>query len=78
MRIEPLLDICDHDFFVDIVEKVVDVPLVQLQGLIGRPGLLVEVLAAARLGGLVGGAMEDEQGQSDLGELAPQPVVGTR
>src|SRR5499427_1052210 len=51
------------------------VPLVQLQRLVFRAGLLVELLAAARLRYLVGGAVQDEERQGELPEALLQQLV---
>ena len=65
MRVDPLLNVGHHDFFVDIVEQIVVMALVELQRLVGCAGLVVEFLTSAGLGDLVLGAMEDEHGDRD-------------
>src|SRR5256885_6780285 len=65
VRIDPGLDVVHHNLLVDVVQEVVEVPVVELQRLVARAGRLVEPLAAARLRRPVGRAVEDEHRQRD-------------
>src|SRR5215468_9551300 len=76
VRVQPGLDVCHHLLLVEVVEQVVIVALVELEGLVLRARFLVKVLAAARLGGLVFRAMQDQHRQGDARELLLQPLVG--
>jgi len=71
-----MLDVGHHDFLVEVIEQVVKVTRIELERLVGRAGHVVKVLAAARLGGLVERAVQDEHGQGDQRELLLQPLVG--
>src|SRR5262245_6434528 len=75
-RIDPLLDVRQNNFLVDVVEQIVEVPLVELQRLVGRASHVVEALAAAGLGRLVERAMQDKHGEGDQAKLLLQPLVG--
>ena len=66
---EPLRDVGHHPLLVEIVEQVVEVPVVQLQRLVLRAGSVVEQLAAASLARFVGGAVKDQQRQGDDAEM---------
>jgi hypothetical protein len=76
VRIDPTLDVRQNDFFIDIVEQVVKVPLIEFQCLVGRASQVVKPLATTRLGGLVERAMQDEHRKGDQPKLLLQPLVG--
>ena len=52
-----------------------DMPVVQLECLVGRSRVVVEELAAGGLRRLVGGAVQDEQGQRDLWKCRLESLV---
>src|SRR6267378_922409 len=49
----PGLDVRHHDVLVDVVEQIVKVAVVQLEGCVVRTGQVVEALAPARLRRLI-------------------------
>jgi hypothetical protein len=55
MRGNPALDVRHHDVLVDVVEQIVEMTVVQLEGLVFRTHQVVEVLATAcsRSGGML-------------------------
>jgi len=76
MRLDPVGNVVQDFLLAEIVEEVVLVPLVELQRLVGRARVLVEVLDGPAHGGLVGGAVQDQQRQGDLAEGVVKPLVG--
>src|SRR4051812_44298946 len=75
-RFDPGGDVVDHLVPAEIVEQIVIMAVIELEGLVGRAGLVEELLAAVGSGRLVGGAVEDEYGQRDTTELALEPFAG--
>src|SRR5262245_53874490 len=65
VRVDPGLDVRHDLLLADVGQQIMKVPLVQLQRLVLRAGLLVELPAAARLRHLVRGAVQDEERQGD-------------
>ena len=78
MRGEPLLDVAHHGLLAGVVQEIVEVAVIELQGLILGAGVIVEFLAALPLGGVVVPAVQDENRQRDFREFFLQPIVGNR
>src|SRR5882762_1466958 len=76
-RVDPRGDVGHHRVITEVVEEVVKMPVIQLQGLVRRTGAVVEKLAPARFGGFVFCPMKNEQRQSDAHELLLEPLVRT-
>ena len=72
---EPLADVLHDRFLADVVERIVEVALVELQRLVRRPAF-VELLAALGPRDRVLRAMDDEQWHCEQREVAFQPLVG--
>src|SRR6266508_1494278 len=77
-HIDPLPDVREDDFLVDIAEQVVKMPLIEFQCLVGRAGHVIKVLAAAGPGDLVICAVHDQHRQGDLREPLLQPLVAAQ
>src|SRR3569623_384150 len=71
----PAPDVGEDSLLADVVEHVVEVALIELQRFVGAAGMIEEELAAARLGRLVLGAMQDEHRHGDLAKRGFEPVV---
>ena len=58
-RLDPAEDVGEHGLLADVVEQVVEMPVVELQRLVRGAGLLEEILAPLADRRLVGGAVQD-------------------
>ena len=67
--IDPAHDVHEDQLLIVIVEKVMKAALIKLEGLIGRAGLVIKVLATAWPGVFVRSPMQDQTRQRDLREL---------
>src|SRR5262245_42998518 len=76
-RINPRLDVRDHAFLADVVEKVVVVPVIQFERLVPGSSSLVEELTTLTHRGSVARPMHDQQWQRDTGKLLFEPLIST-
>src|SRR4030095_3972856 len=67
--VDPLTDVVEHLFFAYVVEQIVKMPFVELQGLVLRSGGLMKELAAVADGRLVAGPVHDQDRERDRREL---------
>ena len=74
--VDPGEDVGHHHLAVEVAEQVVEVAVVELEGLVLGAGLVEEELAAVGAGRLVGGAVQDQERQLEEREVALDPVVG--
>jgi hypothetical protein len=75
-RVDPADNFGEHVLLAEVGEKVVAVPVMELQRLVRRVGMLMEVLATATDRGPVVGAVQDQDRERDLPEAVVQPLVG--
>src|SRR5215471_4682313 len=76
--VDPRLDVRRDGLLADVIQEIVEVALVELQRLVLRTGQVVEALASRRPRCLVGGAVEDQDGQCEFREVLRQAVRALR
>src|SRR5215471_17575964 len=59
-RVDPTENVRDDQFPVDVIQQVVKVAFVKFNRFVSRPGRVIEELAPAESGGLVGCAVQDQ------------------